>query len=560
MRSIGRDKLGWSVSVILIVLVMLPLAAVMIQVLLPGVFFGNWQLGDWKLLLQIFHRPLWQKSLENSLLLGVGTTLLGTLLGAALAAIRSSWSFPTAKLLDASVWLLLITPSFILAQGWVLFASGGGIAVQLFGWDWVKNAIFTPAGLIFMMTLSKFPFAYLSVHAALEWKVDQLSQAARLCGASAWTTWRTIHAPLLLPALLAGAALVFMDTIGDFGMPASIAAVYRFPTLPYSIYSAIYTSPIRFDMAGVLSFYLVALIGLAMMLQFYALKRSRYDFLTARASRSVPQSAGRFTPLLTALNLLFLLLVIGVPVGSNIVSSLLKTQGGGVTTDNLTLEHYRSLFSSASNLLTGLWHSLAIAGAAAILGLLIGLGVAYVLTYSRFQFKRSIEVFSIITLAVPGVVLGIGYIFVWNQKWLEPLGLLLYGTPWILVLAAIAGAIPVITRLMTGAMAKVPGNLLSAAQLQGDSFLNRMRYILLPLIRGALLSAGLAAFGASIFDLAVSSILFPPKFVTLPVAINKAFEDLNFGYASAATVTSSLIVILIILAIELLLRRKEASS
>jgi len=560
MRSIGRDKLGWNVSAILIVLVMLPLAAVMIQVLLPGVFFGNWQLGDWKLLLQIFHRPLWQKSLENSLLLGIGTTLFGTMLGAALAAIRSSWSFPTAKLLDASVWLLLITPSFILAQGWVLFASGGGIAVQLFGWHWVKDAIFHPAGLIFMMTLSKFPFAYLSVHAALEWKVDQLSQAARLCGASAWTTWRTIHAPLLLPALLAGAALVFMDTIGDFGMPASIAAVYRFPTLPYSIYSAIYTSPIRFDMAGVLSFYLVALIGLAMMLQFYALKRSRFDFLNARASRSVPRSAGRFTPLLTAMNLLFLLLVIGVPVGSNIVISLLKTQGGGVTTDNLTFEHYRSLFSSSSTLLTGLWHSLAIAGAAAILGLIIGLGVAYVLTYSGFRFKRSIEVFSIITLAVPGVVLGIGYIFVWNQKWLEPLGLLLYGTPWILVLAAIAGAIPVITRLMTGAMAKVPGNLLSAAQLQGDSFLDRMRYILLPLIRGALLSAGLAAFGASIFDLAVSSILFPPKFVTLPVAINKAFEDLNFGYASAATVTSSLVVILIILAIELLLRRKEASS
>lgn len=560
MRSIGRDKLGWSVSAILIVLVMLPLAAVMIQVLLPGVFFGNWQLGDWKLLLQIFHRPLWQKSLENSLLLGIGTTLFGTMLGAALAAIRSSWSFPTAKLLDASVWLLLITPSFILAQGWVLFASGGGIAVQLFGWHWVKDAIFHPAGLIFMMTLSKFPFAYLCVHAALEWKVDQLSQAARLCGASALTTWRTIHAPLLLPALLAGAALVFMDTIGDFGMPASIAAVYRFPTLPYSIYSAIYTSPIRIDMAGVLSFYLVALIGLAMMLQFYALKRSRFDFLNARASRSVPKSAGRFTPLLTTMNLVFLLLVIGVPVGSNIVISLLKTQGGGVTTDNLTLEHYRSLFSSSSTLLTGLWHSLAIAGAAAILGLIIGLGVAYVLTYSGFRFKRSIEVFSIITLAVPGVVLGIGYIFVWNQKWLEPLGLLLYGTPWILVLAAIAGAIPVITRLMTGAMAKVPGNLLSAAQLQGDSFMDRMRYILLPLIRGALLSAGLAAFGASIFDLAVSSILFPPKFVTLPVAINKAFEDLNFGYASAATVTSSLVVILIILAIELLLRRKEASS
>jgi iron(III) transport system permease protein len=195
-----------------------------------------------------------------------------------------------------------------------------------------------------------------------------------------------------------------------------------------------------------------------------------------------------------------------------------------------------------------------------MIGLLVGLGVAYVLTYSGFRFKRAIETVSIVTLAVPGVVLGIGYIFVWNQAWLEEIGLLLYGTPWILVLAAVAGAIPVITRLMTGAMAKVPAQLLTAAQLQGGGFLARIRHILLPLIRGALVSAALAAFGSSMFDLAVNSILFPPKFSTLPVAINKAFEDLDFGYASAATVTGSALVILIILAAEKLLRRKEAHS
>lgn len=561
MKNFSKNRLGWAVSAILAVLVLLPLAAVLIQVLLPGVFFGNLQLGDWKLLLELFHRPLWQKSLENSLLLGIGTTICATVLGTALAAIRAAWSFPTAKLLDASVWLLLITPSFILAQGWVLFASGGGIAAELFGWYWVNDAIFRPSGLIFMMTLSKFPFAYLSVYAALEWKVDQLSHAARLCGASSWTSWRTIQARLLLPSVLAGAALVFMDTIGDFGMPASIAAVYRFPTLPYSIYSAIYTSPIRFDMAGVLSFYLVALIGLAMMLQFYALRRSRFDFLTGNAVHASPRTAGKLKYVLIGMNLMFLALAIGVPVGSNIIISLLKTQGGGVSLGNLTLEHYRQVFGTTSALLSGFWHSLAIAGSAAILGLLVGIGIAFVLTYSGFKYKRFIEWISILTLAVPGVVLGIGYIFVWNQKWLEPFGLLLYGTPWILVLAAIAGAIPVITRLMTGAMAKVPGNLLAAAQLSGDSFSGRLRHILFPLIRGALVSAGLAAFGASIFDLAVSSILFPPKFETLPVTINKAFEDLNFGYASAATIASSTIVILIILAAERLFRRrKEASS
>ncbi|MEK3882913.1 iron ABC transporter permease [Paenibacillus sp. PL2-23] len=558
MRTLLRDRLGWSVSFLLILLVLLPLAAVMIQVLLPGVFFGHLKLGDWKLLLELFHRPLWQKSLENSLLLGFGTTIFATMLGTVLASVRASWSFPTAKLLDASVWLLFITPSFILAQGWVLFSAGEGIAAGLFGWGFVKDFIFQPIGLIFMMTLSKFPFAYLSVQAALEWKMDQLSYAARLCGASRWTMWRTIQAPLLLPAIVAGASLVFMDTIGDFGLPASIAAVYRFPTLPYSIYSAIYTSPIRFDMAGVLSFYLVLLIGLAMLVQFYALRRSRFDFLTGSATRSVPRPAGKLRYALAALNIGFLFIVIGIPIGSNVVISLLKTQGGGFKLSNLTFDHYVMLFSSVGNLMEGLWNSLLIAGSAALFGLIIGIGVAFVLTYSNFRYKRGIEMISILSLAVPGVVLGIGYIFIWNQKWLEPLGLLLYGTPWILVLAAIAGAIPVITRLLTGAMAKVPANLLAAAQLQGDGLGRRMRYILFPLVQSALVSAGLAAFGAGIFDLAVNTILFPPKFETLPVTINKAFEDLDFGYASAATIASSLIVIALIWIAERLLRRKEA--
>ncbi|MEX1029444.1 MAG: iron ABC transporter permease [Paenibacillaceae bacterium] len=535
---------------------MFPLAAVIIQVILPGVFFGEWRLGNLNLLLEIFRRPLWQKSLENSIVLAVSTTILGTLLGGILAMIRSNWRFPTAKLLDASVWMLLITPSFILSQGWVMFAAKNGFAVQLFGWDWVPTAVFQPAGLIMVMTLSKFPLAYLSVHAAMEWKVDQLSDAARLCGVSALRVWRTIQAPLLLPAFLAGAALVFMDTIGDFGLPASIAAIYRFPTLPYSIYTAIYTSPIRFDMAGVLSFYLVLLISFAMLLQFYATRSSRYDFLSARAVPTVPKSAGKYGVLLTVLNIIFLLVVIGIPLGGNLLMSIFRTQSAGLSLDNLTLSHYAALFEGRQELLIGLRRSLLISGSAAILGLLVGVMVSYVLTYSTFRFKRWVEVFSLVSLAVPGVVLGIGYIFVWNQRWLEPLGLLLYGKPAILVLAAIAGAIPVITRIMVGAMAKVPRSLLDAAQLQGDSFINRFRLILVPLVRGALLSAALAAFGSSVFDLAVNSILFPPNYMTLPVTINKAFEDLNFGYASAATVVGGGIVIIIILLLELLLRRK----
>ncbi|MFB5763811.1 ABC transporter permease [Paenibacillus medicaginis] len=560
MKGLSVNRLGWAVSLLLAILVLFPLGAVIIQVLLPGIFFGDLNFGDISLLGDVFTRPLWRKSLENSLLLGIGTACFGTLLGTVLAMARTRWRFPGAGLLDATAWILLIMPSFILAQGWIMFSAGNGLAVSVLGWEWVTRAVFSPAGLITVMTLSKFPLAYLTVRAAMEWKMEMLSDAARLCGASPFRVWRTIQAPLLLPSICSGAALVFMDTIGDFGLPSAIAVVYKFPTLPYSIYSAIYTSPIRFDMAGVLSLYLVVIIAAAMALQFYVLRRARYDILSGRAVPSIATTAGHYRWLLAGGTLLFALIVLGIPIGSSFVMSLLRVQTDGLSGGNLTLDNYLELFKQGAALFPGLGRSLLIAGAAALFGLLIGLAASFVLAYSRFRFKRLIETASLVTFAVPGVVLGIGYIFVWNQKWLEPLGLRLYGQPAILVLAAIAGAIPIITRVMSGAMAKVPQSLLNAAQMQGASLLSRVRMILIPLVRGALVSAGLAAFGSSVFDLAVNSILFPPNFQTLPVAIDDAFEDMRFGYAAAATITSGGIIVCIMIIAERIFYRKGAKK
>lgn len=550
------NRTGWLVLAVLVLLILLPLAAVIVQVLLPGVFFGTRQLGDLSLLLDVFKRPLWYQSLKNTLTLGIGTTVLGTLIGGALATVRSRWTFPGARMLDVAVWLLIITPSFILAQGWVMFAASNGLAKTWFGWDWLHAFVFTPAGLIVVMSLSKFPFAYLAIHAALEWKVDRLGEAARLNGGSPWTVWRTIQLPLLLPAYCSGAMLVFMDTVGDFGLPASIAAVFRFPTLPYSIYSALYTSPIRFDMAGVLSFYLVLLIALAMGVQFYALRRSRFDFLNGRAVRSVPKEPAKGKWGFAGANVLVLAIVAGVPFGSSLLTSV--TNPNGEKGVSFTLEHFRQLFENGGPLTVGLSHSLEIAAGAAAVGLIAGFFVSYVLTYSRFALRQAVDVISLISLAVPGVVLGIGYIFIWNQAWLERIGLLLYGKPAILILASVAGAIPVITRVLSGAMAKVPERLLAAAQMQGAGFAARLRTVLMPLLRGALVSAAMAAFGASVFDLATTSILFPPNFMTLPVMISQAFEDLKFGYAAAATLTGGGAVIVLILVAEWLFKPKRA--
>lgn len=545
----GENQAGWFVTFLLWILVLGPLAAVLAQVVMPGFFFGNRQVGQIDLLFEVFRKPLWQRALQNSLLLSINTAVMGTLLGTGLAIFRSRWHFPTARWLDVSVWLLLITPSFIIAQGWVLFAAPNGVAAQWLGADFVTSFFFHPSGLIFIMILSKFPLAYLAVHAALEWHVESLSQAARLSGASLAQTWLKVKIPLLKPAIVSGMVLVFMDAIGDFGLPAAISAVYRFPTLPYAIYSAIYTSPIRFDMAGVLSFYLILIILGAIACQFYAMKGARYDSLTAGAVRVDRERMKSNGWLAAAANLLFLFIAIGIPIGCTLFISFVHAPSGGLSLENLTFAHYSGLFLKESLFLESLLRSLKIASAASLAGLLLGATVAYVLVFAKFRFKHLLEGIALVGLAVPGVVLGIGYIFIWNQKWLEPFGLLLYGKPSILILAAIAGSIPIITRIVSGTMATVPRTMLDVAQLQGISLAGRIFFILLPLCKMALVTAALSAFGASMFDLAVNSILFPPGQLTLPVMINKAFETMQFGYAAAATMLGGFIVTLIIVVV-----------
>lgn len=550
-RGQAEGAIGWIVLSVLAVLIILPLGSVLLQIVSPG-FFGNTEKADgMSLLFEVFEKPLWYKALGNSMSLGIWTTLFGTAFGAFLANFRVKWEFKTAKLLDIAAWILMIMPSFIIAQGWVYFASGNGIARSWLHWNNINSLVFSFPGLVFIMVLNKFPFAYVTIKAALEWKPERLSLAARMNGASPWEEWKTVQAPLCIPAYCSAAILIFMDTIGDFGLPAAISGVYRFPTLPYAIYTALYSSPIRLDMAGVLSFYLVLIIIAAMIVQYRIIGKKRYDFFDTGTVKAVPvRPAFGVGIILDFLGAFLAFITLFVPLGSTVVMSF--SDSISVANFSFTLKNYEKVIVDSKELLNGLEHSLMIAFAAAIIGLVLGFFVSYVLNYSDFVLKRVIDVLSLVALAVPGVVLGIGYIFVWNQRWIESVGLKMYGTPRIIVLASVAAAIPVITRVLTGGMAKIPRPILFAARLSGAGLITRVRTILWPLLKATVLSAFLSAFGGSVFNLAINTILYPPNYQTLPVYISKGVENLKFGYSAAATVFGGGIVVLLILLMELL--------
>lgn len=547
-RFTTQDLLGLAVVLALVILVLAPMATVVLQAFVPGALTGQASSAGLSVLLEIFERPLWRRALSNSMFLAVIAALLGGAMGTLLAILRHSGRMALGPALDVTSWAIIVLPSFILAQGWILFASRGGLANQWFGLGVIPDLVFNPWGLATIMALKSWPFAYLTVSAALQWRMDDLIHAARLGGAGPLRILRTIRLPMLLPAALAGVVLIFIDVLGDFGLPAALATTYRFPTLTYAIYVAINQSPIRFDLAGVLALYVTLIMLAAVVFYVAVLRRRRYDFLGARAQ--LAQSAGlQFSPVRDSIAALALLLALIIPIGSSVLVSFTDRIAAGFSLSNLTLHHYRFVLNSGGDFLAALSTSFGIAAQAAMGSAVIALAAAYLLTFSDFRLNRLIDVTCTLSLAVPGVVLGIGYIFVWNAPAVDRAGLSLYGTEAILVLAGIAGAVPIAVRVLLGAMAQVPASMLSAAAIQGAGLTRRILTIVVPLTAAALVSATLTAFGSAVFDLAINSILRPPRLQVLPVYVNRAFEQGEFGAATAATLVAGGLTVAIIAAI-----------
>ncbi len=553
MRS-KENILGNILLMTLTILVLLPMAAVLFQIVCPNLILENFNLKNLSQLLGVFEKPLWKNSFKNSLSLGLATTFFGISLATVLAYIRVKFIFPCRKALDLCAWIIMIVPSFLLAQGWVYFASGNGIAKEWLGISGLNEFIFSFPGLVFVMSLCKFPLAYLTVKNVLEWYPDSLIQAARMNGASPIRIWFTVQGPLCIPAFLSAAMLIFMDTIGDYGMSSTITAVFPFPTLPYSIFSAVRTSPARFDMAGVLSFYLISMIMIAMLIQNLAVGRRKFDFLGHDAVRVVPKKLSKLKEvILSVFVILFIIISLGISVGSNFIMSF--SSSISIQRFSFTLDNYIDVLTTSNALLAGLQNSLIIAATSALIGIFIGFFVSYTLSYSRYKGKKIIDAITLIAMSVPGIIFGIGYIFVWNQRWLSNIGLNLYGKPSILILASVAVSIPLTNRVLVAGMAKIPADLMLAAQVQGAGMIHRIRTILLPLLHGSTVSAILVAFGGSVFNLAITTILYPPNFSTLPVYINTAYNNLDFGYSAAATILGATLIVTIMLMLEFILNR-----
>ncbi|GAC1661970.1 MAG: iron ABC transporter permease [Ktedonobacteraceae bacterium] len=551
IRRVGQILVILIPTVLLLLFVLYPLAAIILQSIFPNLYTANPDvIPSFTALQEIIKNKENYIALGNSLWQGAITAIVASILGTALAILARRTDIPLRGAMDILVWIVFFTPSFLVGEAWSLVFIRGGIPDQYFHFsDAFINWFFSPVGVIFILSLKTFPYVYLSVSAALRWLGAEFEDAARLSGARVWRAWISINAPLLLPAILAAGLIAFAEALSDFGTAATIAQSSSVTLVTYQIYSAINTSPVNFSLAAALSLLLFIAITLALLIQAGLLRTRSFQVISGRSRPARPVELGVWRWPATIVCVIIFLLALVIPVGVCVVLSLLHAFGQGLMASNWTLDNYIAVLSQGSDNLDSLLRTLWLALGTATVTAAIGLPIAFIIRRTQLPGRRLLSLFTLVTIAVPGIILACGYIFAWNAPYLQYLGIggdtgiPFYGTIWILLAAYIGGSLPHATRLGIGALDQVGQNMLDTARVQGASIFQLLTRIVGPLLQSNLLSVWLLVFTGTMFELAASELLYPPGQPTLPVRIIGLFNDFKLGPGMALSMLNIGLVI-----------------
>lgn len=542
VSGVGFRALSGVAAASVIVLVVLPLLALLAQAVFPNLFGSPPSLAPSTVgLKSLLSDPYMLSSGVNSLLLSAATAILATALGISIAYLVVLTDLPGRRIVWGLVWLILISPSFLLAQGWELLLAPGGLTHHLLG-GVLTRVLLSPVGVMLVLSLKLFPFSAIAVASGLEGLGQDVVHAARMNGARPFAVWRRILLPLLTPAIVSGALIVFAEVLSDFGVAATLAQTANFPLTTFAIYSALEQFPVNFPEAAATSLVLVGAVVLAQWGQRASVGRKAFTTRWGGNRTLAAVSLGRKRPYLLAAVLLLLAVAFGVPAATTVAASFMPGGAAGlVTSGHPTLANYAAALRipyGADSFVTSLIYAVA----AATIGVVVGLLVTLAWRRGRGWLTGILQSFLTTAIAVPGIVLGAGYIFLWDQPVLKYVGLLLYGTPAALLLAYVAGGLPYSVRVAAGGIEQIPTSVITAARVSGGSLLTIVRRIILPMTRSTWVRVWLMLFAEVVFELPVSQLLYPPGEPTLAVSILHQFHNTQFGTGAALTVMSTAVV------------------
>lgn len=471
-----------------------------------------------------FTSTYFMRATYNSLWVATGATLLTLLLGVPLAYAFSRFVFPGKPLLRVLVLLSMMSPPFIGAYAWIILLGRAGIVTE-WGRDmgFAFPTIYGPTGIIIASALSLYPIVFWVVGGAMKQLDHGLEEAASMLGRRPLVVFFTVTLPLLRPALITSAMLVFLAMLADFGLPNLLGEGERFPvlaTLAYNLFlSEIGEEP---GMAAVTSVVLVLMAGLVVLAGQYFSKNSRVANDGAqRAALQTPTAGKRYALAAATLGVVALA---NTPLLVVLVSSFLEVRGA-VFQPVFTLGNYQNALNLMGNALT---NSLMYAGIALVFATVVGAALGYVLTRRSDRYSRLLDFLVMVPFIVPGTVLGIGFAQVFNTP-----PILLTGTASVIVLVYFIRRLPYVTRSSASIVHQIDVALEEASASLGVRPLGTFRRIMLPLMRPGILAGMVLAWLEIFNELSASIVLYTGATKTLPIAAYQQAFGGDFGVAAA---------------------------
>lgn len=478
---------------------------------------------------RVLAMPTFDTAITNTLSLGLFVGVAAALIGLLFAYVEEYVQLKSrlmSGLFKLVSLLPVVSPPFVLSLSVImLFGKAGIITRHMLGiYD---NNVYGFWGIALVQTMTFFPVCYMMFKGLLKNIDPSLEEAARDMGASRWKVFTSVTLPLVLPGIGNAFLVTFIESIADFANPMLIGG--SFDTLATSIYLQITGA---YDKQGAAAMAVVLLlITLAMfVVQKYVLEARATATLTGKASRArmlITDNSVRIplSILCAAVALFVVLMYICVPFGA-----LFKTWGYDFT---LTTKWFQQMFTMHHGF-QAFRDSFLLSLIAAPITALLSMVISYLVVKRRFRSRGFIEAVSMLAMAVPGTVLGVGYIRGFSGGIFHT-GVLqgLYGTAAILIIVFIVRSLPTGTRSGISALRQIDKSIEESAYDMGANSLQVFMTVTLPLIKDSFLSGLVTSFVRSITAISAIILLVTPQFLLITVQINEFAEKGAYGVACA---------------------------
>ena len=483
-----------------------------------------------------FEKAYFLRSLSNTLLLGVSVTLLVSALGFALAYLVTRGPGPLRLPLRAITVAPLVAPPYLFGLALIIIAGRRGFLSQLLG---VQIPIYGWPGVILAQILSLLPVAFLMIENVLLTMDPNVEDSASDLGAGETTLLRTIILPLATPGLLKAGLLTFGLSIADFGNPALLGGRVSFLATDAFL---MVTGEWNMEMASAISVILLVPSLAIFLAQHYWLRGKTF---VTMGGAPVAAEERRIQPWLQA-GLWIPCLLYATAVVSSYGVIVLGAFTKLVGIDNrFTLEH---LVTDVG--LDAIWTSMKVSLTAGVFAALVGTGLAYLCVRGQSRLRGALEFVTLLGFALPGTIMGIGYLLAFNRP-----PLLLTGTLFILILNMIARFLAVGLEAGVSKLHQIDISIEEASADLGAGILTTFRRIVLPLMSSAFVAGFLFTFMQSMISLSAAIFLVAPGRLLASVYIFNRARDGDMGIACAISVILILTVAACLTGLSLLARR-----